>query len=480
MTKRFLFHLLLLLLLLSCDRSGRSTETADNPPNVIIIFTDDQGYQDIGTFGSPDILTPHLDQMAAEGVKFTNFHAAQAVCSASRAALLTGTYSNRLGIHGALDHSSNHGLHPDETTIAEIVKPLGYRTAIIGKWHLGHHDEFLPTRQGFDEFFGLPYSNDMWPHHPENKNYYPPLPLYAGETVIDTLTEQHLLTTWYTERAIDFIERSKDEPFFLYLAHSMPHVPLFVSDKFKGQSNRGLYGDVIMEIDWSVGQVMETLKKHGLDDNTLVIFTSDNGPWLPYSGHAGSAEPLREGKGTSWEGGIRVPCIMRWPGKLPAGKVQTAVAMTIDLLPTIAHLTGGQLPDRKIDGLDIWPLMQVQDGASSPHDAYYIYYNRNELQAVLTGKWKLYLPHAYRTIRTGQEFRDDGIPIEYGMTSIESPAMYDLHDDVSETNDVAAMYPDVVERMLALAEKAREDMGDALTQTAGKNLREPGRLQTNE
>src|SRR5690606_896458 len=215
---------------------------------------DDQGYQDVGAFGSPDIRTPHLDQLAAEGVRLTNFRVAQAVCSASRAALLTGTYPNRLGIHGALDHNSKHGLHPDETTIAEVVKPLGYRTAIIGKWHLGHHAPFLPTRQGFDEFFGLPYSNDMWPHHPENPNYYPSLPLYENETVIDTLSEQYDLTTQYTERAVDFIRRAKDGEFFLYLAHSMPHVPLYVSDKFAGRSARGLYGDVIMEIDWAVGQ----------------------------------------------------------------------------------------------------------------------------------------------------------------------------------------------------------------------------------
>ncbi len=445
-------------------------------PNIIIIFTDDQGYQDVGAFGSPDIETRHLDQLAAEGVRLTNFRAAQAVCSASRAALLTGTYPNRLGIHGALDHRSKHGLHPDETTIAEVVKPLGYRTAIIGKWHLGHHAPFLPTRQGFDEFFGLPYSNDMWPHHPENPNYYPSLPLYENETVVDTLSEQYELTTWYTERAVDFIGRSKDEPFFLYLAHSMPHVPLYVSEKFAGKSDRGLYGDVIMEIDWSVGQVMEALRKHGIADRTLVIFTSDNGPWLSYSGHSGSALPLREGKGTSWEGGVRVPCIAWWPGMLPAGSTQDQPAMTIDLLPTIAHLTGGQLPERQIDGRNIWPLMQVAEHAVSPHEAYYLYYNRNELQAVVMGQWKLYLPHAYRTLADGQAHRDDGIPVKYTMVRIDAPELYDLRSDISETANVAAEHPDVVRDMLALAQRAREDMGDALTQTKGKNLREPGQV----
>src|SRR5690606_28629923 len=362
-------------------------------PNIVIIFTDDQGYQDVGAFGSPDIRTPNLDRMAAEGVKFTNFHVAQAVCSASRAALLTGCYSNRIGIHRALDHRAKHGLHPDEMTIAEVLKPLGYHTAAIGKWHLGHHTPFLPTRQGFDEFFGLPYSNDMWPHHPENKNYYPPLPLYKNERVVDTVHKQDLLTTHYTERAVDFIKRHEDEPFFLYLAHSMPHVPLAVSDKFKGRSERGLYGDVIMELDWSVGRVLETLKQYGLDERTLVIFASDNGPWLSYGGHSGEATPLREGKGTSWEGGIRVPCIMRWPGQLPAGGVQAEPAMTIDVLPTLAWLTGAELPGRHIDGLDIWQLMQGGERAKSPHEACYIYYNRNELQAVIMGEWKLYLPH---------------------------------------------------------------------------------------
>lgn len=474
--------LLCLLLVASCllpETSQAQEQRREGVPNIIIIFTDDQGYQDVGVFGSPDIRTPRLDQMAAEGVTFTNFHVAQAVCSASRAALLTGSYPNRVGIHGALDHTATHGLNPNETTIAEVVGSLGYRTAAIGKWHLGHHRPFLPTRQGFDEFFGLPYSNDMWPHHPENKNYYPPLPLYENETVIDTVEDQHMLTTWYTERAVNFIERNKENPFFLYVAHSMPHVPLFVSDKFKGKSERGLYGDVIMEIDWSVGEILDALRKYGLDDRTLVIFTSDNGPWLSYSGHSGEALPLREGKGTSWEGGIRVPCIMRWPGELPAGKTQTEPAMTIDLLPTIARLTGGKLPEHPIDGMDIWPLIRMEDGATTPHEAFYIYYNQNELQAVLMGDWKLYLPHTYRTLKAGQGYRDDGIPIKYEMTKVKTPELYCLSQDISETTNVAADYPEIVAKMLGLAQKARQDLGDALTGIPGKNLRAPGRLDEN-
>ncbi|WP_194975363.1 sulfatase family protein [Aquiflexum lacus] len=453
-----------------------SEEKVEKKPNIIVIFTDDQGYNDLGVFGSPDILTPNLDQMAAEGMKFTNFYVAQAVCSASRAALLTGTYSNRLGIHGALDHSSNHGLNPNETTIAEMLKPLGYQTAIFGKWHLGHHPEFLPTNQGFDEYFGIPYSNDMWPNHPETKNYYPPLPLYQNDNVVDTVwTDQSMFTIWFTEKSVDFINRNKENPFFLYLAHPMPHVPLFVSEKFKGKSERGLYGDVIMEIDWSVGEVLKALKENGLEENTLVIFLSDNGPWLSYSGHSGLAYPLKEGKGTSWDGGVKVPTIMKWKGKIPEGKVQKNPAMSIDILPTIAALTGAQLPALPIDGLDISSMI-MESSAPSPQEAYFIYYNRNELQAIVMGDWKLYLPHRYRSIAPDQDFRDDGIPIKYTMIELEEMELYHIPSDASEANNVIGENPQVVDMFLKLAEKARADMGDALTGNEGKYLREPGRI----
>lgn len=472
--------LFLTITLFGCSNSenyrSNSSQEHEKKPNIIIIFTDDQGYQDVGVFGSPDIQTPNLNKMAKEGVQFTNFYVAQPVCSASRAAILTGCYSNRIGINGALDHTSNIGLNPSEVTIAEVVKPLGYKTSIIGKWHLGHHDAFLPTKHGFDEFFGLPYSNDMWPYHPERPNHYPPLPLYENEEIIDTLFDQSMLTTWYTEKAVNFIERNAESPFFLYLAHSMPHVPLFVSEKFKGKSERGLYGDVIMEIDWSVGEILNTLKILDLDDNTLVIFTSDNGPWLSYSGHSGSAEPLREGKGTTWEGGVRVPAIMRWPGQIPKGKVQSQSAMTIDLLPTIAHLTGGELPENKIDGLNIWPLISMEGGAVSPHDAYYFYHNRNELKSILMGEWKLYLPQTYRSIPEDQTFRDDGIPIKYQMLKLEEPELYHLGQDISELQNIAEDHPEILEEMFDLAAKAREDMGDAVLEIEGSNLREPGRL----
>jgi arylsulfatase A-like enzyme len=452
------------------------SKTDEKKPNVVLIFIDDLGYGDLGTYGSPDIATPNLDQMAKEGVKFTNFYVAQAVCSASRAALLTGTYSNRIGIHGALDHMAKHGLNPKETTIAEMLKPIGYQTAIFGKWHLGHQPEFLPTNQGFDEFYGIPYSNDMWPNHPQTKNYYPPLPLFYNEKVIDTLfSDQSTLTTEFTQKAVEFIKRNKQSPFFLYLAHPQPHVPLFVSDKFKGKSPKGLYGDVVMEIDWSVGEVMKALKDSGLEENTLVIFLSDNGPWLSYSGHSGSAGPLKEGKGTSWDGGVKVPAIMKWKGHIPAGLVQQNPAMSIDILPTIAKLTGASLPSLPIDGKNIFPML-TDANATSQQEAYFIYYNRNELQAVVMGDWKLYFPHKYRSIAPGQAFRNDGIPIDYFMIEMKAMELYHIPTDPSESKNVFDQNPEIVLKMNALAEKARADMGDALQNRQGKNTREPGNV----
>jgi arylsulfatase len=315
----------------------------------------------------------------------------------------------------------------------------------------------------------------MWPKHPESK--FPPLPLIEGEKVLEHNPDQTKLTTQLTERAVSFIERNKDRPFFFYLAHSMPHVPLFVSSKFKGKSQQGLYGDVIMEIDWSVGQVMQTLAKHGLERDTLVIFTTDNGPWLSYGNHAGSAGPLREGKGTAWEGGTRVPCVMRWPGKIPAGAVSNDYFMTIDLLPTIAQRVGAKLPSLPIDGMDVWPLVAQQSGAKNPHEGYGLWYAQNELQAVVTGdgRWKLVLPHRYRTL-AGRPGGRDGVPAKYENTTTTEPQLYDLQTDVGEKSDVAAANPEIVKRLLAFAEKCREDLGDSLTKRSGKGAREPGRV----
>ncbi|MFM9030466.1 MAG: sulfatase-like hydrolase/transferase, partial [Opitutaceae bacterium] len=327
-----------------------------------------------------------------------------------------------------------------------------------------------------------PYSNDMWPYHPEAKpGSYPKLPLFENGRVIDdeiTPDKQRNLTTWYTERAVRFIERNKDRPFFFYLAHSMPHVPLFVSDKFKGKSERGLYGDVIMEIDWSVGEVLRALEKNGLTRDTLVIFTSDNGPWLSYGDHAGSSGPHREGKGTAWEGGTRVPCLMRWPGQLPAGAVSDQYVMTIDLLPTLARRIGAELPKLKIDGLDVWPILSQQPGATNPHAGYGNWYAQNELQAVVSGdgEWKLVLPHRYRT-RGGRPGGRAGSPANSDVVTQERPALYNLRTDRAETKDVAAAHPEVVARLQAFAEQCRAELGDTLTQRKGTGTREPGRVE---
>jgi arylsulfatase A-like enzyme len=448
---------------------GPGSARAERPPNVVILLTDDLGYGDLGCYGARGLETPHLDRMAREGIRFTDFYVAQPVCSASRAALLTGCYPNRVGILGALGPADRHGLGARERTLADLLRARGYATAAYGKWHLGHRPPFLPTRHGFDDYFGLPYSNDMGPGNPAGR--FPALPLLEGEAVVATDPDQDQLTTRYTERAVKFIEKNRDRPFFLYVAYAMPHVPLHVSDRFRGKSKRGLYGDVIGELDWSVGQILDALGRAGLDRRTLVVFTSDNGPWLSYGDHAGSAGPLREGKGTTWEGGVRAPCLMRWPGRIPAGAVCREPAMTIDILPTVAGLAGARLPDLPIDGRDIWPLASARPGARSPHEAYYFFWDRH-LQAVRSGRWKLHLPHAYRTLG-GRPGGSGGKPAPYAQARTPL-ALFDLAEDPGEADDVAGRHPDVVRRLEDLAERAREDLGDSATNQTGKGVRPPG------
>lgn len=446
------------------------------PPNVVIVFADDLGYADVNRFSpsarTPRPRTPNLDRMAAEGVRLTSFYVAQAVCSASRAALLTGAYSNRVGITGALNHTAAYGLNPEELTIAEVLKGRGYATAMFGKWHLGHEQPFLPLRHGFDEYLGLPYSNDMWPRHPQRKDFYPELPLIEGDAVVKLDPDQSRFTTQFTERAVRFIQNNKEKPFFLYLAHPMPHVPLFVSGKHQGTTGQGLYGDVLAELDWSVGQVLAAIKAAQLDEQTLVIFTSDNGPWLSYGDHAGSAAPFREGKGTAFEGGVRVPFIARLPGRIPKGLVRDMPAMTIDLMPTIAALARAQAPaGGVIDGRNIWPILTNQRNAPSPHEALYFYWG-TELHAIRSGQWKLHLPHPYQALEVAGA---DGMPGKYATKQLEL-SLFDLEKDPGETTDLAAGQPEVVTRLMHHVERARQDLGDSLTKRIGKNVRPPGRL----
>jgi arylsulfatase len=456
-------------------------------PNVVIVFTDDQGYQDLSCFGSPNIYTPHLDQIAADGLRLTNFYAAQAVCSASRAALLTGCYPNRIGIKGALFPQSKIGINPMETTLAEMLQEQGYKTGIFGKWHLGHLPKFLPNNHGFDEFMGIPYSNDMWPvdyegnqvdkNHPKAKRY-PQLPFFKNFDVvkeIKTLEDQAQLTTELTEAAVDFIERNKDTPFFLYVPHPMPHTPIAVSDKFKGKSGQGRYGDVIMEIDWSVGQIMNKLKEHQLDKNTIFIFTSDNGPWLNFGNHAGSASPLREGKGTAWEGGQREPCVVSYPNGIEGGRVIDTPMMTIDLLPTIAEITGAKLPELKIDGKSVWDIWTGKSN-KSPHDAYFFYYKSNELHGVRYNGWKLYFPHTYRSLN-GREGGKDGYPVNYDMNEIDEIELYDLKNDISESKNVADQHPKIVLEIKSLADEMRKKLGDKLLNIKGTENRPAGSVK---
>ncbi|MGI9470550.1 MAG: sulfatase-like hydrolase/transferase, partial [Rubripirellula sp.] len=450
------------------------TSNHGSPPNFIIVFCDDMGYADIGPFGAEGYSTPHLDRIAREGMKFTDFYVGRSFCTPSRAALLTGCIPTRVGIGGNFGPKSTTGLNPNEITIAEALRPKGYATACFGKWHLGHMTKFLPTHQGFDEFFGLPYSNDMWPFHPnvrdlpmeERIKRWPHLPLYEDDKIVNsqvTPEDQIELTTQLFDRASKFIDEHHDQPFFLYLPSPQPHVPLFVSDKFSGKTPRGIFGDVISEIDWGVGQLLDALARNDIDNNTCLIFTSDNGPWLAYGDHAGSAKPLREGKGTNFEGGFRVPCLMRWPTKIPAGSECSEVAGTIDLLPTMSNLAGAPASDRKIDGKDISELMFALPNATSPHDVFFHYDGGNRLVALRSGKWKLMFPQNYNSPIGGR----DGIPGKNARKQIEL-SLFDLENDISEATNLADQHPDVVQRLKGLADAMRKDLGDGKDAAPGR------------
>jgi len=423
-------------------------------PNFVIIFTDDQGYQDLGCFGSPNIKTPHIDQMARDGMRFTDFYSAASVCTPSRAALMTGCYPERVGNLPVLFPRSTRGLNPDEITIAELLKTKGYATACIGKWHLGHHKPFLPTSQGFDYYFGIPYSNDMgidrnmdlaqavlWRNGITEQGFRNGKgggpPLMRGTEVIECPADQNTLSRRYTEETIKFIKSNRDKPFFVYLPHTMPHIPLYATSEFEGKSKAGLYGDTIEEIDWSVGQILNTLRSLKLDENTLVVYTSDNGPWdlkgnknSKVKGNrnrsvGGSAFPLRGYKFSRWEGGMREPTVMWWPGRVPADSECRKIASTIDLLPTFAALAGAELPaDRVIDGRSIAALIEGRPDAKSPHQAYFY-----RTEGVRAGDWKL-----------------------------KGKQLFNLADDISEQKDVAKSHPDVASRLSTLLDMHKKEL----------------------
>lgn len=477
----------LFLLAMSCTPSTESTDSNKKAtsPNVVVVFIDDEGYGDVGVYGATGFETPNLDQMAAEGMRFTNFYSAQPVCSASRAGLLTGCYPNRIGFAGALFPWDSTGINAAEWTMAEMFKDKGYATACFGKWHLGWQKEFLPLQHGFDEYTGVPYSNDMWPRsnvtgeHKNNKRSarYPELPLVEGNETTKRLTslkDQDELTTLFTEKAVDFINRKANEPFFLYVPHSMAHIPLGVSDKFRGKSEQGLYGDVMMEIDWSVGEINKALEANNIADNTIVIFTTDNGPWLNYGNHAGSAGGLREGKTTSWEGGQRVPFIVKWPGKIPTGVVCNQLACAIDLLPTFAGIIEGKMPEQKIDGVDIAALLQG-DFSRAPRETILYYYGKNNLNGVRKGNWKLVLPHTYASYDTKPGMDGAGGPRI--RTKVEEPELYNMMRDPGEQYNVIEYHPEKVAEIMEIVAQARKDLGDLNVQIPkGSDNRPIGQL----
>jgi arylsulfatase A len=426
------------------------------PPNFVVILLDDSGWADFRPFGDTPYATPNVQRLASQGCRFNNFYVPQAICSASRSALLSGCYPGRTKVTGA-HPPGGRGLDPSYATLGQVLRPAGYRTAVFGKWHIGDQPDTRPPARGFDESCGLMYSNDMWEFHPTAAKSYENHPLHFwenGQVKIERVTKEHQphLTTWYTEHAVDFIRRQRRNPFLLYLPHSMPHVPLFASEKFKGKSGAGLYGDVMMEIDWSVGEVMGALHKAGLDDDTLVFFSSDNGPWLSYGNHAGKT-PFREGKATGFDGGTRSACVLRYPGRIPAGAASTRCWSTVDMLPTLAGLAGAQPPANGIDGRNVWDYIRGAPGLANPHD-YYPFSTNTVFEGVISGDghWKLHLPHAYQALDAPGA---GGSPGRYRREQLPL-SLFDMQNDPHETVNVIDKYPEVAARMKGWAEEHRE------------------------
>jgi arylsulfatase A-like enzyme len=461
MTKTILCRLFSISLSLLVTTSSRAADTPPRP-NFVVILIDDMGYGDIGPFGSKLNRTPHLDRMAREGMKLTSFYAAP-VCTPSRAQMMTGCYAKRVSLPDVLGPVCPIGISAKEHTIADLLKQQGYATMAIGKWHLGDQPDFLPTRHGFDHYFGLPYSNDMGGTRKKTKDRQPPLPLLRDAVVIETPADQDTLTSRYTEEAVKFIKSNKDRPFFLYLPHTAVHVPLHPGAAFKGKSANGRYGDWVEEVDWSVGRVLDTLGELKLAGRTFVLFSSDNGPWLTQGRNGGVAGPLHGSKGTTWEGGMREPTIAWWPGHIAAGAVCDAMMSEIDVLPTLVKLAGGQVPtDRKIDGRDVWPLLAGQTSVS-PHDALF-YFNGNQLQAVRSGPWKLAITPQGTGLPKGV-----AQPVKH-----VGPRLYNLDSDIGELSDVAAEHADVVARLQRLIERIGADLGVV---GRGPGVRAPDRVE---
>lgn len=483
MLKTLRFALASAGLLLAAHSVSAQKAALASRPNIIIINMDDMGYGDLEPYGMTGIATPHFNQLAKESTRFTHFNAGQPVCTASRAALLTGCYPNRIGMEGVLLPWDTHALNPQESTLASLLKKAGYQTAMLGKWHLGNKAPYLPIHYGFDSFFGLPWSNDIWPidrdghsrvTNPQDmRSRFPVLTLLEGDTPVDTIKnqdDQSQLTTRYTAKAVAYLraQRTRKQPFFLYLAHPMPHVPLAVSGKFKGKSELGLFGDVIMELDWSLGEIMHTLASEKLAANTILLVTSDNGPWLSFGDNAGSAGGLREGKQNSFEGGTRVPCFVRWPGHVEAGGVSSELLTNMDVLPTLLAAAGAPLPTNRIDGINFLPYLTGQT-KRGPREVFYYYYDNNCLEAIRYHHWKLVLPHHAGSYALNLHGKG-GTPGD--KTKVEVPqALYDLAHDPGEAYDVQALYPDVVQQILRYAEEARADLGDDLTHRTGANVR---------